>query len=127
MNQLAKFTLKTFDKPALGNAVENRRARLVAAIEIQKLVLAAAQKGETYMRQTKKGERAVRSWFVAQDGGFYVQCRYGARPLLLDGKNNAAFVAKLDEIAAVLTAFTAAAKSGDFDQAIAAATIRKKG
>ena len=112
MNQFAKFTLKTFDKPKQANPVESRRAKLVAAIDVQKQVLAAAAKGEQFMQQTKKGERAVRAWFVAQDGGYYVQCRYGARPLLLDGKSNAVFVNKLDEVGAVLAAFAAAAKSG---------------
>jgi hypothetical protein len=63
---------------------------------------------------------------VAQDGGHYVQCRYGARPLLLNATNNAVFVNKLEEVAAVLTAFAAAAKSGELDKAIAAVAEKKK-
>lgn len=127
MNQFSKFTLKTLDKPTPGNPIENRRAKLSAAIEVQKQVLAAALEGKTYVQSMKKGERAVRPWFTAADGGYYVQCRYGARPLLLDGKNNAVFVAKLDEVAAVLAAFGAAAKSGELDAAIAAVSNRKRG
>ena len=126
MSQFGKFTLKNFAKPAPGTPVENRRAKLIAAIEIQKLVLAAAIKGETYMQSGKKGERAVRPWFVVQDNGFYVQCRYGARPLLLDGTANAVFVNKLDEVANVLAAFATAAKSGELDAAVAAISNRKK-
>lgn len=127
MNQFSKFMLKTLDKPAPGNPIENRRAKLIAAVEVQKLVLAAALNGKTYVQATKKGERAVRPWFIEQDSGFYVQCRYGARPVLLDGKSNAVFVAKLDEVGAVLAAIGAAAKSGELDTAIAAVSNRKKG
>lgn len=126
MGQFSKFTLTVFDKPAPGNPVEDRRAKLIAAVEMQKLVLAAAIKGESHMQTTKKGERAMRPWFAAADSGFYVQCRYGARPLLLDGKNNAVFVAKLDEVGTVLAAFIAAAESGELDAAIAAVSNRKR-
>lgn len=127
MTQFSKFTLKTLEKPATGNPTERRRAKLLAAIEVQKLVLAAALKGASHMQPSKKDERAVRPWFTAQDGGHYVQCRYGARPLLLDGKNNAVFVGKLEEVAAVLTAFATAATAGELDAAIATVSNRKRG
>ena len=130
MSQFAKFTLKTLDRPASSNPIDHRRARLVAAIDIQKLVLAAAIKGDTYSVPAKsdaKQPKAIRPWFVAQDGGFYVQCRYGARPLLLDGASNALFVNKLTDVGAALAAFEAATKSGELDAAIAATSKRTKG
>ncbi len=129
MNQLAKFTFKTLAKPAQVDPIERRREKIIAAIEVQKLVLAAALKGETFTVPAKvegKSAKAVRAWFVAQDGGYYVQCRYGARPLLLNATNNAVFVNKLEEVAAVLTAFAAAAKAGELDKAIAAVAEKKK-
>lgn len=129
MNQLAKFTFKTLAKPAQVDPIERRREKIIAAIEVQKLVLAGAIKGETFTVPAKvegKPAKAVRAWFVAQGGGYYVQCRYGARPLLLDAKNNAVFVNKLDEVAAVLTAFAAAAKAGELDKAIAAVAEKTK-
>jgi len=126
MNQFAKFTLKTFKKPAPANPVENRRAKLIAAIAVQKLVLAAAIKGEAYVQITKKGERAVRAWFAASDGGYFVQARYGARALLLDGTSDAVFVAKLADVAGVLAAFEAAAAAGDLDAAIASVAERRR-
>ena len=130
MSQFAKFALKTYTKPVQGDPVQRRRDKIVAAIEVQKLVLAAALKGETYTVPAKsegKQPKAVRPWFIAQDGGYYVQCRYGARPLLLDAKNNALFVNKLEEVGAALAAFAAAAKSGELDKAIAAVAEKKKG
>ena len=130
MSNLAKFTLKTFTKPVQADPVQKRRDKIIAAIEQQKLVLAAAIKGETYTMPAKaegKQPKAVRAWYMAQDGGYYVQCRYGARALLLNAKCNAVFVNKLDEVAAVLAAFAAAAQSGELDAALAAVSERKRG
>lgn len=130
MSTLSKFTFKTLAKPAQVDPIQKRRDKIVAAIEQQKLVLAAALKGETLTIPAKtegKPAKAVRAWWVAQDDGFYVQCRYGARPLLLDATNNAVCVAKLDEVPAVLAAFAAAAKAGELDKAMAAVAERKKG
>lgn len=130
MTQFAKFALKTFSKPAQSDPIQKRRDKVLVAIEQQKQVLAAALKGEAFTVPAKgegKPAKVVRPWFVAQDGGHYVQCRYGARALLLDGKSNAVFVNKLDEVAAVLSAFAAAAKSGELDAAMAAVSNRKQG
>jgi hypothetical protein len=55
-----------------------------------------------------------------------VQCRYGARVLLVDLKNNAVFVNKLEQIGAVLDVFRTAAQAGELDQAIARAAERKR-
>ncbi len=130
MSSLSKFTFKTLAKAPPIDPVQRRRDKIIAAIEQQKLVLAAALKGETFTVPPKaegKPAKAVRPWFVAQDNGYYVQCRYGARPLLLNAANNAVFVNKLDEVSAVLTAFAAAAKAGELDAAMAAVAERKKG
>lgn len=130
MSSLSKFTFKTLAKSQPStDAIQRRRDKIIAAIEQQKQVLAAALKGETFTVPPKaegKPAKAVRAWWVAQDNGFYVQCRYGARPLLLNAANNAVFVNKLDEVSAVLTAFAAAAKSGELDKAMAVIAERKK-
>jgi hypothetical protein len=67
----------------------------------------------------------VRPWFFEQDGGWYVQCRYGARVIAADGTNNAVFVKTLKDVAAVLAVFLAAAQAGELDPAIALAAERK--
>ncbi|MBF9045916.1 hypothetical protein LSUCC0031_02190 [Rhodobacterales bacterium LSUCC0031] len=72
-----------------------------------------------------KTQRRVRAWFFAQDGGWYVQCRYGARVIAADGRNNAVFVRSLKDVALVLDAFIAAAKAGELDPVIAAAALRE--
>jgi hypothetical protein len=130
VTQLAKFNLRVYAKPAQADPVQKRRSKLLAAIDQQKLVLAVAIKGEAYKLPTKsdgKEPKPVRPWFMAQDGGYYVQCRYGARPLLLDAKNNAIFVNKLDEVGTVLAAFAAATAAGELDKPLAAVSERKKG
>ena len=130
MSTLSKFTFKTLAKVPQVDPIQRRRDKIIAAIDVQKLVLAAAIKGESYTVPAKtegKPAKVVRPWFIAQDGGYYVQCRYGARPLLLNAANNAVFVNKLEEVAAVFTAFSAAAKCGELDKAIAAVSNRKKG
>ena len=121
--------MKAYKKPVQGDVVQRRRDKLISGLEQQKLVLAAAIKGEVYTLPAKaegKQPKAIRAWFIAQDGGYYVQCRYGARPLLLDAKNNALFVGKLEEVGGALAAFAAAAKSGELDKAIAAVSTRKE-
>ena len=139
MTQLTKLTFKTVERVgAAKDPIQDRRNKIVAAIEEQQLVLAACLKGQDYAVEQKtftkneQGERipqirqrAVRPWFFEQDTGWYVQCRYGARVLLIDGKNNAVFVKKLDEVGSVMDAFKSAAQAGELDAAIAKATERK--
>ena len=50
-----------------------------------------------------------------------MQCRYGARILTINGKSNAVFVNKLEDVAGVLDALKAATESGELDGAVLAA------
>ena len=140
MSALVKLNLKTVKRVVETDPVTARRQKLAAGIDEQLAALAAAQAGQVYEATFQRRVRAedgtskvqavarkVRAWYFAQDGGYYVQCRYGARPLLLNATNNAVFVNKLDEVAAVLAAFAAAAKAGELDAAMAAVAERKKG
>ena len=135
MSYLAKLNLKTVQRNTQQDPVIARREKLAAAIEEQFRVLSAALKGEEYTVKTKRwqqndaGERVrvehdkrVRPWFFEQDNGFYVQCRYGSRILNINGKSNAVFVDKLEDVAAVLEAFKLAAESGELDKAVMLAT-----
>ena len=136
MGHLAKLNFKEFTRNVQTDPVLVRRDKLMAAIDEQQKVLAAALKGESYTvaamrtrnvqgeKVREAVERTVRAWFVEQDGGWYVQCRYGARPLRLSDKGNAAFVAKLDAVAAVLEALKLAAMSGELDAALVGALKR---
>jgi hypothetical protein len=138
MNALAKLNFTTVTKTNKTDPAIARRDKLVAGLQEQKLVYAAALEGKDHMVERHKwmnnehGERVavqthrrVRPWFFEQDGGWYVQCRYGARVIAADGTNNAVFVKTLKEVLPVLDAFIAAASSGELDTAIARATQRE--
>ena len=138
MNALAKLNFKTVTKTTTRDPVIARRDKLVAGLKEQKLVFAAALEGKDHRVERHKwmnnevGEqvpvqahRRVRPWFFAQDGGWYVQCRYGARVIAADGTNNAVFVKTLKEVEPVLDAFIAAASTGELDTAIAKVTQRE--
>lgn len=138
MTALAKLNFKSVMRSTTRDPVLARREKLVAGLKEQQLVYTAALKGEDHRVERHKwmnnehGERVlvkthrrVRPWFFEQDGGWYVQCRYGARILAVDGTNNAVFVKTLKEVEPVLDAFIAAASSGELDTATVKATQRE--
>ena len=138
MTALAKLNFKSVTRSTQRDPVTARRDKLVAGLKEQQLVHAAAMKGEDHRverhkwidneqgeRVSIKTNRRVRPWFFEQDGGWYVQCRYGARVIAADGTNNAVFVKTLKEVGAVLDAFLTAASAGELDAAIAKAAERK--
>jgi hypothetical protein len=131
MTHLAKLTFKTVDRSMKRDPIIARRDKLVAGLKEQKLVHAAALKKEDHRVERDKwmsndmGERVlvkthrrIRPWFFEQDGGWYVQCRYGARVITADGTNNAVFVKSLADVAGVLDVFLNAAAAGELDAAI---------
>jgi hypothetical protein len=128
MSYLAHLRLTNFEKDPATGQVQHRRDKLLAAIETQHLILSAALDGEEYLVPTKRGagEYAAPAWFIAQNGGYYVQCRYGSRTLDLGENKNAAFACSLAEVKLVLMGFAAAAKSGELDEAIADALARRR-
>ena len=138
MSKLAKLNLKTVQRNVAKDPVIARREKVVAALAEQLNVHAAALNGEDYAVPVKRwkedengervqveGKKKVRAWFFEQDGGWYVQCRYGSRILNINGKSNAVFVDKLEEVAGVLAIFKAAAEEGELDKAISLATKAK--
>lgn len=131
MSFLAKLNLKTVQRVIQKDPVIARREKLMAGIAEQKLVLDAMVRGEAYevpikrWRENEAGERVqvdaskrIRPWWFEQDNGWYVQCRYGSRILNINGRNNAVFVNKIEEVAAVLEVFRAAAEAGELDKAV---------
>ena len=139
MTHLSKLSFKTVERSVQQrDPVLERRTKIMAAIDEQKLVLAAKLKGDIHYAEKPKwmtneqgervlvtAQRQVKPWFFQQDGGWYVQCRYGARVVLVDGKNNAVFVKDLKDVATVLDAVSAAVNAGELDTVLAQATQRK--
>lgn len=137
MSHLAKLTIKRVLRQDTLDPVQARRNKLLTAIEQQLKVAEAAKQGKQHIvtvsrwsksdldeRNLKEHQRVIRPWFFAQDGGHYVQCKYGSKPLPLNKDGNAVFVKQLADIPSVLQAFYAAAAAGEFDSAIAEAANR---
>jgi hypothetical protein len=131
MSHLIKLTVKSVIRTNKQDPVQQRRQKLVAGIEEQLKVAEAAVKGENYevLKKTwaknQQGEkvlvermRKVRKWFFEQDGGWYVQCKYGSKVLALGKDGNAVFVKALEDVEAALQALYAAAVGGELDEAI---------
>ena len=131
MTHLAKLTFKTVDRSTKRDPIIARRDKLIAGLKEQKLVHTAALNKQDHRVERHKwmtndmGERVmvkthrrVRPWFFEQDGGWYVQCRYGARVIAADGANNAVLVKTLEDVAGVFDAFLNAAAAGELDTAI---------
>ncbi|MDB0018068.1 hypothetical protein N9D84_02330 [Planktomarina temperata] len=122
MAPLSKLTLTSYRRTQPNrDPIEERRSKTLAAIEQQKLVLAAAQKGQEHTviklgwardtngnRQPVEKTHAVRPWFFQDGQGWVVQLKYGARVVPLDADNNAVIVHSLDDVAAVLDLFAKA-------------------
>ena len=138
MTYLSKLNFRSVSKATSRDPVIARRDKLVVALVEQKLVCEAVMRGEDHVKERSKWmtnseghrvlvktQRRVKPWFFERDGGWYIQCRYGARVIAADGKNNAVFVRSLKDIAPVIDVFIAAAKAGELDQVIAAAAGRK--
>lgn len=130
MSYLSKLNFKTVTRIVDRDPAQERRAKFWAAAEEQRLVIAALLKGATYTKAGKaKGEepvkpKTVRPWFFQKDGGWYLQARYGARVLLIDGRSNAIFGAKLADVDAALVALIDAAKAGELDAVLELASRR---
>jgi hypothetical protein len=131
MSHLTKLTVKSVIRTNKQDPVQQRRQKLVAGIEEQLKLAEAAVKGENYevLKKTwaknQQGEkvlvermRKVRKWFFEQDGGWYVQCKYGSKVLALGKGGNAVFVKALDDVEAALQALYAAAVGGELDEAV---------
>ena len=138
MTHLAKLAFKSVTRSTARDLVVERREKLIAGLKEQQLVYAAAVKGEDHRverhkwmnnevgeRVAVKTHRRVRPWFFEQDGGWYVQCRYGARVIAADGTNNAVFVKALKDVGVVLDVFLAAAQAGELDAVLAKVAERK--
>ena len=140
MAPLSNLTLTSYRRTQPNrDPVEERRSKTLAALEQQKLVLAAALNGQEHTvtklgwahdidgnRQRIEKTHAVRPWFFQDTEGWVVQLKYGARVVPLDADNNAVIVQSLDDVAAVLDIFTKAVAAGELDTALAALAQRKK-
>lgn len=134
MSHLAKLNLSNVQRVAERDPIAARRAKFIGAVEEQRGYLAKALKGEQLTQKIErkaddgsvtKTERPLRVWFLQQGDNWFLQPRYGARVMLLDGKNNAIQAGKLADVDAILVALGKAAEAGELDKVLDAASQRK--
>lgn len=134
MSHLAKLNLSNVQRVAERDPIAARRAKFIGAVNEQRGFLAKALKGEALTQvierkaedgTTTKTERPLRVWFLQQGDNWFLQPRYGARVMLLDGKNNAIQAGKLADVDAILVALGKAADAGELDKVLDAASQRK--
>ena len=134
MSHLAKLKLESVQRVAERDPVTERRSKFIDAVQEQRGYLAKALKGEkltrTIEREAEDGsvakvDRPVRVWFFQRGNDWYLQPRYGARVLLLDGKSNAIHAAKAADLDPILEALGKAAEVGELDKVLEAASQRK--
>ena len=140
MAPLSKLTLTSYRRTQPNrDPVEERRSKTLAALEQQKLVLAAALNGQEHTvtkpgwardtdgnRQRIEKTHAVRPWFFHDAEGWVVQLKYGARVVPLDADHNAVIVQSVNDVAAVLDIFAKAVSAGELDTALATLAQPKK-
>jgi hypothetical protein len=134
MSLLAKLNFSNVQRTAERDPIAARRAKFMGAVEEQRGYLAKAVKGEALTQtverkaedgSTNKVERPLRVWFFQQGELWFLQPRYGARVMLLDGKSNAIQAAKLADLDVILVALGKAADAGELDPVLEAASQRK--
>lgn len=130
MSALSSLALALIQKPDRQDPIQAARKRILHDLAQQREVLAAALAGTEYKvtakrrRQSIDGSRVeyetqkrIRAWFFPLNGGWYVQCKLGTRPLTLADDKNAVFVQELPEVEQVLAAFEQAVLAGELDAA----------
>lgn len=123
MGVLTGLAFTTVQCAAPRDPVQARRARFTKGLEEQRLVVAAAQAGTAYANH--KG-RSVRAWFFQKAGHWYVQARYGARLIKLNGAHNAIVVDSLTAVDTALELLIEATHAGELDTALAEVSSRSK-
>ena len=121
MAVLTGLAFTTVLRTASPDPVQARRARFTKGLEQQRLVVAAAQTGTVYVNH--RG-RTVQPWFFQKAGHWYVQARYGARPLTLNGTHNAIVVDSMTAVDTALELLMEATGAGELDAALAQVSSR---
>ena len=113
------------------NPTLDRRARIIARLEEQKILLADPNYTRTVRSWVKKDgertpvekqQRVLPSWRLAANGSYLFFVRIGQRPLEFDKGKSAIAVPSLDKLPPVIDALIAAVRNGELDEQLAQAS-----
>ncbi|NBD34561.1 MAG: hypothetical protein GVY30_01015 [Chloroflexi bacterium] len=100
--------------------------RFREAIDTQLAAFDAAGKGETLRIQRGSRSTRVRPWWYEVEGAYFIQVRYGAQPLDLDGQGHSTIrVGPREQIPLVLAKLREAVEAGAFNDQLALASQRQ--
>jgi len=127
MAVLKSLTFTTMPIPG-GNPTLDRRARVIARLEEQKLIL----KDPNYIRTVRtwvkkdgeksmveKQQRVAPWWRVHPNGTYALFVRSGLKPIEFEKGKTAIAVPSLDKIPSVIDTLIAAIRAGELDQQLA--------
>ena len=128
---LKSLNFTTFQKPGL-NPTLDRRARVIAHLQEQKLLLADAgyQRTVKSWKKNEAGEKSlvdskqrVLPWWSIQPNGFYAFCiRSGWKPIEFERGKAAIAVPSLDKLPSIIDTLITAVRNGELDEQLAQAT-----
>jgi hypothetical protein len=129
MNSLKSLTFTTL--PHLGNPTLDRRAKVIARLEEQKLILKDPNYTRTNRKFVKKdGERVMVEqqqrvplwWRQHANGSYTLFVRSGLKAIEFEKGKPAIAVPSLDKLPAVIDTLIAAVRNGELDQQFADAS-----
>ena len=133
MSYLSKITAIPLKKPQKPSAAEQRRAKLVTALEEQLAMASAAAEGREHAvtkqvwRRDEQGNRVrverekhVRAWFWRDGDAVSMTIRYGSQPVELAKGKRALSVPTLAALPDAICTIIAAVHGGELDAAIEA-------
>lgn len=141
MSVLTSLQLTQSQPLKSGNAIEQRRNKLIEKINEQIEIVTAKIDGQVYMptvtrtrvnaetgqRETFQKQKRVREWFWPNtDGKLHLQIRYGSRVIELAKGKNAIVADDFNQLQAVLNTVKSAVIAGELDTAITAVSSKVK-
>ena len=140
MATLSSLKLVAAKKPANKDPVLHRRGKLSTKIIEQLNYARALNSGELYAPTRIKtvtnsdGERVqvtrtkkIRPWWFTEGSKVFLQVRYGAKVLMLNGKSNAIECANPDSLISALETINTIVLDGSLDEQITAASGQIRG
>ncbi len=131
---LSSFELTASNKVGFVDKATERRNKLLQSLNEQKRSALAAMEGKQYFGEKRTmwidedgekhystSQKRVKQWFYTNDGDeWYMEVRYGNKPLQLAKGKTAIVVGAIDQLAAVIDKVIEAVKAKELDAAIEA-------
>jgi hypothetical protein len=140
MATLTSLKLVAAKKSAIINPVQHRRLKISAKIQEQIALATALQAGDTYVPTRTKittnaeGERVqvtepkrIKAWWFTDGNKVFLQIRYGAKVVALNGKSNAIECTTPESLLTALTTVHEAVMAGELDGPIEAISGQIRG